>query len=102
MSCSSEIHVNDNTRFILTIEETCVAVDISIASVKTIYITKPSGAVLTKSALFVTTGADGQIYWDAVFGDLNEAGWYKIQAKVVIGQTYSSFIKSFRVFGNLT
>ena len=71
MSCSSEIHVNDNTRFVLTIEETCVAVDISTASVKTIYITKPSGIVLTRSALFVTTGVDGQIYWDAVSGDLN-------------------------------
>lgn len=104
MACESQIHVgNKNVDFVITITEDCAAIDISGATSKTIYFTKPSGAILTKTALFVTDGTDGQIHYASESGDLDEAGIWKIQAIIELGSgsLYSSIIKSFKVFCNL-
>lgn len=104
MACESQIHVGDkNVDFVITITEDCVAVDISGASSKVIYFTKPSGEVLTKTALFVTDGTDGLIHYQAIDGDLNESGVWKIQARVDLGSgsSYGTPIKTFKVFCNL-
>jgi hypothetical protein len=52
-----------------------VVVDISSASVKELIFRKPNGgAVLTKAATFVTSGADGKAKYTTVAGDINAAG----------------------------
>lgn len=104
MACESQIHVgNKNVDFVITITEDCTAIDISGATAKTIYFTKPSGAVLIKTALFVTDGTDGQIHYASESGDLDEGGMWKIQAFVELGSgsAYNSVIKTFKVFCNL-
>jgi hypothetical protein len=104
MACESQTHVGDkNVDFVITITEDCAAIDISGATSKVIYFTKPSGEVLTKTASFVTDGTDGLIHYATIAGDLNESGVWKIQANVELGSgsSYSSLIKTFKVFCNL-
>lgn len=104
MACESQIHVgNKNVDFIVTITEDCEAIDISGATNKVIYFTKPSGETLTKTALFVTDGTDGQLHYVAVDDDLDEAGMWRIQAYVEMGSgsSYYSLIKTFKVYCNL-
>lgn len=104
MACESQIHVgNQNVDFVITITEDCVPIDISAATSKLIYFTKPSGSTLVKTAIFVTDGTDGQIHYSTVSGDLDEAGIWKIQAAIELGtgSLYNSIIKTFKVFCNL-
>lgn len=61
------------------------AIDISTASTKQIKIWKPSGELITGTASFETDGSDGNIYYKTVAGDLDEEGWYKFRAYVVVG-----------------
>jgi hypothetical protein len=104
MACESQIHVGDkNVDFVVTIMEDCVAINISTATSKVIYLTKPSGEVLTKTASFVTTGADGLIHYATIDGDLDESGVWKIQARIELGSgsSYGTPIKNFKVHCNL-
>ncbi len=104
MACESQIHVgNKNVDFVITITEDCLPIDVSTATVKTIYFTKPDGSTLTKTALFVTDGTDGQIHYSTIDGDLDQPGLWKIQAYIELGtgSLYSSVIKTFKVFCNL-
>lgn len=104
MTCESQIHVgNKNVDFIITITEDCLPIDISAATVKLIYFTKPDRSVIVKTALFVTDGTDGQIHYSTVDGDLDQPGLWKIQAYIELGSgsAYSSIIKTFKVFCNL-
>lgn len=104
MTCTTEIHVGDtNTRFILVISEDCVAIDISGYTTLNIIFTKPDGTSVTKTALFVTDGTDGEIYYATVSGDLDQAGIWRIQGEVGIGSgtSYRSQIKTFKVYCNL-
>lgn len=95
--------VNDiNVRIILTVEEDGAAISIAAATVKTIYIKKPSGTVVTATATFFTDGTEGKIYYDSVSGDINESGLYRVQGLVLIGGgTYYTSVESFRVDRNL-
>lgn len=72
------------TVLILFVHDDQVAVDVSGASTKTIYIKKPSGTVLTKTASFTTDGTDGKIEWTTVSNDLDEAGEYQLQGYLVL------------------
>lgn len=75
----AEIHLGDiGTRFELTLEDgDGTAVNISSATVKRIDFRKPSGEVIQRTATFVTTGADGKLYYVSILGDLDEVGrWY--------------------------
>ena len=105
MTCANEIHVDDkNTRFIITISDSdCVAINISAYTTLNIIFTKPDGTIVTKTALFVTDGTDGQIYYATVAGDLDQSGVWKIQAYVGSGSStaFSSNIKIFKVYCNL-
>lgn len=104
MTCESQIHVGDkNVDFVVTIMEDCTAIDVSTATTLTIYLKKPSGETLTKTATFVTDGTDGLIHYQSVDGDLDESGVWKIQAQVDMGSgsSYHSIIKTFKVACNL-
>jgi hypothetical protein len=100
---ANEIHQNDiGTKFLVTIKDGDSAVDISGASTKQIIIKKPSGETLTNSASFNSDGTDGKIYYNAIVGNLDETGTYKIQGKVVIASgTFYTDIQSFKVHRNL-
>jgi hypothetical protein len=95
--------LNDiGTKFLLTIQDTGTAVDLSTTTAKTIKFRKPSGTVLTKTASFNTDGVDGKIYYTSVSGDLNEVGRWTVQAVLTFGTlVYSSDVGTFLVGDNL-
>ena len=69
---------------------------------KQIIIKKPSGTKVTANTAFSTDGTDGKMYYNAVDGDLDESGSYKLQGKVVISDgTFYTDITSFKVHRNL-
>ncbi len=100
---SSEIHVNDiGTEFRITIKDDGVVVNLTTASLLQIIFEKPDGSILTVSAAFYTDGSDGIIKYNAVSGDLDQAGLYKIQANIEIGSSrYKSSHSSFKVYCNI-
>ena len=71
--------------FTATIRDAGVVIDISSASTKTFVFLKPDGTKITKAGLFVTTGADGQLKYTTVAGDLDQSGIWKMQAHVIAG-----------------
>ena len=104
----AEIHKGDiGTKFILTLKDGGTAVNVSTASsTKNIIFKKPSGSVVTKGAAFDDTGADGKIKYTTVAGDLDEVGYWEIQAHVVVTGgsnpgTFNSEIEGFLVKKNL-
>jgi methionine-rich copper-binding protein CopC len=100
---ANEIHLNDvGTKFLVTIKDGSSAVNISSASTKEIIIQKPSGTKITATATFDSDGTDGKIYYVTVADDLDEAGSYKLQGKVIISDgTFYTDITSFKVHRNL-
>lgn len=85
MSANNHIYKNDiGSTIELTIIDNGIIYDVSLATTKQIILKKPSGAVLTKTALFSSDGSDGKIYYIIVSGDLDEAGTYDVQAKLIL------------------
>lgn len=99
-----EIHKDDiGTVFEVTIKDGSSAIDISSATVtKEITFAPPEGATKVKSAVFKTDGTDGILKYTTIADDLDTAGKWELQAKVVItaGTWYSDIIK-FEVKENL-
>lgn len=100
---ASEIHVNDiGTRFLLTIQESGSGVDISSASSISLIFKKPDDEVIYRSGILYTDGTDGKVYYDTISGDLDEAGQYKLQARVALPSgTYYTDIYNFITHCNL-
>lgn len=100
---ADEIHIDDiGTQFIVTIKDDDVAVDLSTATTKQLIFRKPDGTKLTKNASFVTDGTDGKLKYVSVSGDLNEAGYWKLQAYIAIGSNaWKTNTTIFRVHPNL-
>jgi hypothetical protein len=100
---ANEIHLDDiGTKFLVTVTDGSSAVDISSASTKQIIIQKPSGTKLTVATSFDSDGTDGKMSYITVTDDLDEAGSYKLQGKVVISDgTFYTDIASFKVYRNL-
>lgn len=101
---ASEIHVGDiGTIFRITIKDGDAIVDVSSVDSKIIYLQKPSGTTLTKTATLYTNGTDGVIQCVAENGDLDEAGTWQIQAKIDFGtDVFNTNIDKFKVLRNLT
>ena len=100
---ANEIHLNDiGTQFLLTVTDGSTAVNISSASTKQIIIKKPSGTKITANTAFSTDGTDGKMYYNTVLDDLDEAGTYQLQGKVILSDgTFSTDITKFKVHRNL-
>ena len=100
---ASQIHVNDvGTKFLATIKDDGVVVDISSAISITMMFKKPDDEVVEKSGTLDSSGTDGKVYYTTIARDLDEAGLYKLQAKVVLSTgTYYTDIYSFKVHCNL-
>lgn len=101
---SQQIHVNDvGTEFRIAItDDDSAIVDLSSATVLQIIFKKPDSTDLVVEANLYTDGTDGIIYYNAVEGDLDQSGLYKIQGYVEIGAgSFYSSIGSFKVHCNL-
>jgi len=100
---ASEIHVNDvGTKFLATIKDNDVVVDVSSATSITMIFKKPDDEIMQKTGTLESDGTDGKVYYSTIVGDLDEAGLYKLQAKVVLATgTYYTDIYSFKVHCNL-
>ena len=100
---ANEIHQGDiGTILRLTVKDGTDAIDLSAATTKEIVLRKPSGSMVTKDATFTTDGSDGQIQYTTVADDLDEAGIWRIQARVVLlGGTWRTDIARFEVYENL-
>ena len=100
---ASEIHVgNIGTRFSLTIEESGSGVDVSSASSISVIFRKPDDEVIVRTGSLLSDGTDGKIYYDTIAGDLDEAGHYKVQAKIALpAGTFYTDIHDFKTHCNL-
>ena len=101
---ASEIHVNDvGTKFLITVKDSGVVVNVSGANVLQIDFRKPDDSIFSRSGTIYTDGSDGKIYYNTIAGDLNEAGNWKIQGKISPsgGGTYYTDIHTFKVHRNL-
>jgi len=82
---TQEVHVGDiGTVFEVTVTEDDVALDISTATVLQILFKKPSGEVLTNTAVFTNTGTDGLIRYTSILDDLDEAGIWYMQGRLTM------------------
>jgi len=101
----AELHLNDIGTVIrvrIIDEATDAALDVSDATTKQIIFKKPDNVSVTKTAVFTTDGSDGYIQYVTVADDLDVAGTWKVQGKVVSGlYTNSSEIKRLEIRGNL-
>lgn len=96
-----EVHKGDiGTKFLVTINEDDLPVDISTASVKKIITKDPDGTIVEHDAAFETDGSDGKIYWiTTLITDLAVTGEWEIEARIEMGGgTWSSSIDTFQVF----
>ena len=103
---ASEIHQNDvGTRFLITVKDDDDLVNISGVGGSTIHqisFRKPSDSVINRNATLQDFGISGVMFYDTIAGDLDEAGLYKLQAKVVVPSgTYYTDIYSFKVHSNI-
>lgn len=100
---ASEIHMNDvGTRFLMTIKDDGDIVDISGAISIHVIFKKPDDSVIYRSGTLYTDGLDGKVYYDAIVGDLDMAGMYKLQAKVSLSTgIYYTDIHTFQVHCNI-
>jgi len=85
---ASEIHKDDiGTRFLITVKDDGDLVNISGVgggSIHQVSFRKPSDAIVERNATLQDYGVSGVMFYDSVAGDLDEAGVYKLQAKVII------------------
>lgn len=98
-----EIHEGDiGTSLEVTVKDGALAIDISSATTKDIFLEKPDGTVLTKAGVFVTDGSDGKVKYDTVDGDLDTVGNWRIQVHIVTANgEWKSDIETFQVHANL-
>jgi len=98
---ASEIHKDDiGTRFLITVKDDGLPVNISGVSggsVHQVSFRKPSDTVIDRNATLKDYGISGVMFYDTVAGDLDEAGLYKLQAKVIVPSgTFFTDIFSFK------
>jgi len=86
----------------VTVTEGGTAKDISAATTKQFYLRDPNGDEVAKTAQFVTDGSDGQLKYTTVTDDLDTAGTWWIQVKIVTpSATFRTGIGSFTVGENI-
>jgi hypothetical protein len=102
MSTSDEVHVGDvGTIFEVTLLDGSTPLDISGSTERKILLRAPDDTVLVNDADLVS-GEDGKMQYITVSGDIDIAGRWSIQAKVVIPEgTFFSDIAQFVVEANL-
>jgi hypothetical protein len=81
--------------------ETCDPLDISSATLTEFHVRKPDATTDTWVASFLTDGTDGRIEYVTIAGDLDTAGTWLIEARIVApGQDFRTITQpQFRVRG---
>lgn len=74
---------NISVNVILTMKEDGVVVNLASVTTKEIVFRKPDGTTVTKSAAFVTDGADGKIKYATESGFLDQTGVWELQPHFV-------------------
>ena len=108
----NDVQLGDETTFVTTITENGAAVPIQTTTVRQFIFVKPAlkpvvgGPVdtrrLVKTAVFVASGANGQLKYKALPGEIDRVGTWLIQAKVTFPDgSFSSQVDSFIVRENL-
>lgn len=69
---------------IVMTDEDDVAIDISSATTKQVWIERSDQSVVKQTAAFVSDGSDGQLTYTVVADDLTPAGRAKVQGYVVM------------------
>lgn len=83
MTTISKFRKNDEGSALeLVCKEGGAAVNISSATVKKIYLQKPDGTVVEKTAVFSSDGSDGKIKYSLEAGVLDATGEWKAQGYV--------------------
>jgi hypothetical protein len=78
--------------------DTGAIIDLTPVSVKQIVFKKPTGVVVTQTAVFTTDGSDGYIEYTSAAGDLDMSGTWSIQGHVEsAGFKNSSSVSTFSV-----
>jgi hypothetical protein len=100
----SSLRIGDvGTPFKITVYDVDGVVNLSSCTSKKIYLEKPSGETLEKTASFLTDGSDGIIQYLTIQGDIDEVGTWQIQAKIEFSNSkFSTDIQKFKVLRNLT
>ena len=103
---ASEIHQNDvGTRFEITIKDDGNIVNrsgVDGGSIHQLSFRKPSDSVIDRNATLKDYGISGVMFYDTVAGDLDEAGVYKLQARVIVPSgTFFTDIYTFKVHSNI-
>ena len=100
---TQEIHVGDvGTAFTVTMMDGSLAVDLSTTTVLQIIFKKQDATTIERDAELVTDGADGQMRYVTVAGDLDMAGNWSLQGYIesATGKWHST-VQEFRVYANL-
>lgn len=86
-----------------TIAESGVTIDVSTTTTRQIFLKKPSGSIINRSAILLTDGTDGKIVYRTIAGDIDVAGTWSIQGYVVFpgGFDGRSEVVTFQVLDNL-
>lgn len=101
---SQEIHVGDvGTVLERTVTDNGVVVNISSATVRQFKLRKPSGAVLTKTAMFSSDGSDGKLRYTTIADDIDQAGQWSLQVYLEMPTgKWNSDVAVFDVYPNLS
>lgn len=90
------------TEFLVTIQDSGVAVNISSYTTREILFREPGGTLVTKTATFKTDGTNGQItYTSSASTDFETAGTWRIQGHIAkSGSTFRTEQSEFEVLKN--
>ncbi len=66
------------------VDQDGTAINIASATTKEIVFTAPDGSQTTKTATFVVNGVDGKIHYQLADGDLDQAGDWHVQGRVLL------------------
>ena len=94
-----------NVNIKLTVKEDGVVQNLSTATTKEFIFRKPSGTVITKTALFVTDGSDGKLVYTTLSGEIDEIGVWELQANLIfpaLGYKGRTAVTTFEVLPDLT
>lgn len=87
---------------VVVVDEGDDAINVSAASLLEIYLQKPGGDVLAKTAVLDGSGADGKIKYETVLDDLDEEGVWQIQGRVTLSaKPFGTAVGSFQVSGTI-
>lgn len=99
----ADIHVDDwGTIFRVWFKDGGVAVDISLATTKNIYLKPPGTTATAYPGTFITDGTDGGLYYTSTSGILATAGGWGIQGHFITPSgSWKSQVRHFTVLPNV-